>query len=636
MDLQQKANILRALCLIATSEASSGHPTSCLSAADVSTVLFDKYFKYDINNPDNVNNDRFILSKGHAAPLLYSVFALAGGLKREKLLTLRKFKSDLEGHPTPRFKYYEASTGSLGQGLSIGAGMALVAKKDKLTYKTYVLLGDGEIAEGQIYEAGNFSSLQNLDNLIAIIDVNSLGQTGKTAFEYNLGHYEKIFSSLGFITQVIDGHNFQEIEQAFDESINNKSGKPFVIIAKTVKGKGVSFLEDREDFHGKAVPKEDLNLALSELGVSEDIIHDKTVLFTFKYPQSTEQKIQNRFAADAVFSQKEEMATREALGFALLELGKRDNSIFVFDGDVANSTYTDKFKKEFPDRFIECFIAEQNMVSAACGVSARGKTPFVATFGAFLTRAFDQIRMAKISGANIKFVGSHAGVSIGEDGPSQMALEDIAMFQTIPDSVILQPCDAVSAFKLTFELVNHKGISYLRTLRPKTNNIYKNDEDFEIGGSKILRQSEKDELVVVASGITVFEALKSYDSLISKNINICVIDAYSIKPLDKKSILACLDKSKRKIIVTVEDHDISGGLGDAVLSAISETGLSISSHPEFISGSQEIPKQVRNDEKCRCSIKVIKLGIDKMPYSGDKESLLNEFGISSSKIEEKV
>ena len=549
------------------------------------------------------------MSKGHAAPLLYSVFALAGGLKREELLNLRKFGSRLEGHPTPKFKFAEAATGSLGQGLSIGAGIALSGKKDNLNFKTFVLLGDGEIAEGQIYEACNFANIYKLDNLIVIADVNNLGQTGKTAFDYELTHYDKVFSSLGFLTKIIDGHNFSQIDSAFSESVNNKSGKPFIILAKTIKGKGVSFLQGREDFHGKAVSKDDLPKALTELSENENIVHDNKVMFYFNKPVDLSVKTVKKTTDNISipFSRSDEIATREAFGYGLLELGKHDDSIFVFDGDVANSTYTDKFKKEFPNRFIECFIAEQNMVSAAGGVSIRGKTPYVATFGAFLTRAFDQIRMARISNFNIKFVGSHAGVSIGEDGPSQMALEDIAMFSAVPDSVVLQPCDGLSAFKLTLKLNQHKGISYLRTLRPKTLIIYKENDDFEIGGAKILRQSDKDELLVVCSGITVFEGLCAYEQLLKENINICVLDAYSIKPLDKQTILESVNKTKRKIIITVEDHYINGGLGDAVISVLS-------------------------NEK----IEVVKMGIEKVPCSGDMQSLLDVFGISSNKIKEKV
>lgn len=625
MDLSLKANIVRALCLISTTEAGSGHPTSCLSAADIISVLFDKYFTYDLKHTDNIHNDKLIYSKGHAAPLLYSAFALAGAYSPHELLTLRKFGSRFEGHPTPRFEYADISTGSLGQGLSVSAGMALAAKKDSLSKKIFVLMGDGEIAEGQIYEACNFASVNKLDNLIGIIDINSLGQTGKTAFGYDLSRYENLFYSLGMHTIVIDGHNNTQIDRALDEAVNNKTGLPVMIIAKTVKGKGISFLENKEDMHGKTLSNNDLEKALKELSLSKNIINKKQILFKLKEPSHLSSRdhagnmarrsktINNKVTLSssrflAVTSRGHtEISTREAFGDALVELGKANNNIFVVDGDVSNSTYTDKFKKEFPDRFVQGYIAEQNMVSVAVGLSAAGKIPFVSTFGAFLTRAFDQIRMAHLSGLNIKFIGSHAGVSIGEDGPSQMALEDMAMFSSSPEAVVLHPCDRVSTVRLVNEMVLHKGISYLRTLRGKTPVIYSEKEEFKIGGSKVLKSNKEDKLVVVTAGITVHEALKAYELLKKKKINTCIIDAYSVRPIDKETILKCVRNSKLQTVITIEDHSINGGLGDAVLSALAQE-----------------------------NVKVIKMGIEKIPYSGKPVELLHEFGIDAKSIVDKV
>lgn len=601
--------------MLSTSEAGSGHPTSCFSAADLTTVLFDKHFTYDLSNPKNIANDRFIISKGHVAPLYYALFSLAGGLKRKELLTLRKFKSRLEGHPTPRFKYADVSTGSLGQGLSIGAGMvlALRAKTQNLRLKTqnlpkvFVLLGDGELAEGQIYEAANFAAANRLSNLIAIADINGLGQTGKTAYFHDTGHYKNVFSALGFVTKVIDGHSFDEIKKAFEEAVSNTSGKPFIIIAKTIKGKGVSLVEGREDFHGKAIPKVEIEKALSELGLSKEVALKDKVLFRLQKPKSEEnsagfERLNLREGLNLKYKKGEEYATREVFGEVLAEIGEANNNVYVIDGDVGNSTFTEKFKKVGSQRFIQCYIAEQNMVGVAAGLSALGKKAVACTFGAFLTRALDQIRMARISSSNITFVGSHCGISIGEDGPSQMALEDIAMFSAIADSVILHPSDAVATAKLVPQAIDYKGISYLRTLRPKTPTIYKEDEEFKIGGSKILRHAKNDVLTIVATGITVHEALKAYDALKKENISIRVVDCYSIKPLDTKGIEKCIKETEKAILITVEDHYYNGGLGDMIAAEVGGKA------------------------------KIVKLAVKSIPFSGDKNSLLREFGIDAEAI----
>lgn len=571
--VQQKANLLRKWSMIATTEAASGHPTSCMSAADISAMLFDRYFSYDIKNPLNPHNDRFILSKGHAAPLFYALFAMSGAMPLEELKTLRKFTSRLEGHPTPHFPYTDAATGSLGQGVSVGAGMAYLSKKEQISFKTYVVTGDGELAEGQVWEACNFASYYGLDNLVVIADINRLGQSQQTMFDHHTEQYVARFQGFGFHTLAIDGHNFLEIEKAFEQVKNNTTGKPIAIVAKTYKGKGVSFLENKDNWHGKALKKEDLEKALAELGPLDD-----NLKFTLPLPQSTDTGVIPNMTPPVLqlpYKKGEEIATRDIYGTILAKMANTNQAIYSLDGDTKNSTFSIDFLKAFPDHFIECFIAEQNMVGVAMGISRMQRKPFVSTFAAFLMRAADQIRMASISRASIAFVGSHAGVSIGEDGPSQMALEDLALFGTIPGAVIFQPSDAVSTAKVLSHLVAHPGISYLRTLRPKTPVLYDTSEQFPVGGSKILRNSKQDVLTVVASGITVHEALKAADVLAKENILIRVVDCYSLKPIDEKTLQRCIAETQKPILVTVEDHSDHGGLGDFVLSAVSITGAHV-------------------------------------------------------------
>lgn len=607
-ELYSKINILRALSLISTTEAGSGHPTSCLSAADILGVIFDRYFSFDIKNPNDLRNDRIIMSKGHASPLLYSAFAISGAFERKDFLTLRKFGSNLEGHPTPRFVFAPVATGSLGQGLSVGAGMALMSKKLSIDNHTFVIMGDGEVAEGQIYEAVNFASFHKLDNLIGIIDVNRLGQTGPTMFDSAVP-YENIFFAHGANTTVINGNNPFAVDKALEEAMAVKNGKPSIIIANTIKGAKISFLEGRENLHGKALSKDDLKKALVELKVDENIIEDNSVLFNLKDINARIVVDEKKTAAEPLIDYEigEEVATREAFGKAFTNEGLTNNKVYAFDGDVSNSTYTDKFKEKIPERFIECFIAEQNMVSSALGIQVFDRIPLVSTFGAFLTRAFDQIRMAAISGANIKFNGSHVGVSIGEDGPSQMALEDIAMFASIPGSIILQPSDANSCLGLVHDLFSSEGIGYIRTMRGATKVIYENSKDFKIGGSRVLRSSDNDLLVVIATGICVHEALRAYDEMQSSNVNVCIIDTYSIKPLDIETIKKQLEKAQKKVVITVEDHYVNGGLGDIVASNLSKEKVEIS-----------------------------KLAINEVPRSGRKEELLKNYKIDSSAIIEAV
>jgi len=602
-ELSEKAKLVRKWCLISTTEAASGHPTSCLSAADVTTVLFDKYFSYDIKDPHSLFNDRFVLSKGHASPLLYSLFGVAGAYPLEELKTLRKFGSRFEGHPTPKFVFSEAATGSLGQGLSVGAGLAVVGKREGLPYKTYVLCGDGELAEGQVWEAANFASHFQLDNLIAILDINRLGQSQPTMFGHDVQKYVDRFTSFGFEVLSIDGHNLTEIDEALDRATKNNNGKPFAIVAKTMKGKGISFIENKDSWHGKPLNKQELEKALAELGDINDGLQ-----FNLKEP--SKQKQNNSSASQSQKAAKfeapamgKEIATREIFGKVLAELANDNDAIYAVDADVMNSTFSEDFLKAHPNRFIEGYIAEQNMVSVAAALSRLQKIPFVATFAAFFTRAADQVRMARVGEANIKFVGSHVGVAIGEDGPSQMGLEDIAMFGCIPDSVVFQPCDAVSAAKLIPHMITHTGISYMRTLRSKTPVIYDNSEEISIGGSKILRQSADDVLTIAASGVTVAEALKAADELEKENINVRIVDCYSIKPIDKNTLSKCVQETKKKILITVEDHFEHGGLGDFVIAALSDTGT-----------------------------KIIKMAVTKISQSGTKDELLSDAGIDASHI----
>jgi transketolase len=602
-ELEEKAKLVRKWCMVSTTEAGSGHPTSCLSAADITTVLFDRYFRYDLDNPLNLYNDHFVLSKGHAAPLLYTLFGMAGAYPLEELKTLRKLGSRFEGHPVPKYKYADAATGSLGQGLSVGAGLALVSKREGYGSKAYVLTGDGELAEGQIWEAANFAAHEKLDNLVAILDINRLGQSQETMFGHHIREYVKKFKAFDFEVITINGHNCEEINQAL-QAVQKANGKPFAIIAKTFKGYPISFLKNKDGWHGKALKKEELEKALKQLEPIDDNLR-----FELKKPVQTKlpSKAGVTTAKTSDFEQGKEYATREVFGDVLAKLGNENQEIYALDGDVMNSTFTQTFKKAHAERFVECYIAEQNMVSVAAGLSRMGKIPFVATFAAFLTRAADQIRMARVSEANIKFVGSHVGVSIGEDGPSQMGLEDISLFGTIPGCVVLQPCDAVSTAQLVPQMMTHDGFAYMRTLRPKTALLYKNDDTFDIGGSKVLLQSDNDVLTVAATGITVFEALKAADELQKENISIRVVDCYSIHPVDSSTLKKCLNETKQKIVITVEDHFEHGGLGDFIVAALSDQ-----------------------------QIQLIKMAVQKISQSGTMDELLGDAGIDASHIIERV
>lgn len=564
-DLDALARLIRSHCLVSTTEAGSGHPTSALSAADLMTgLLFGGAFHFDLDDPLHPNNDRLIFSKGHASPLFYALWAAAGAVSEKELLTLRKFGSALEGHPTAAFRYTEAATGSLGQGLSVGVGMALNAKYlDKLPYRTYVLLGDSEMAEGSVWEAMEIASFYGLNNLIAVVDVNRLGQRGQTMYGHDLSVYKKRASAFGWEPIVIDGHHMPQILTAFEQAAQVHD-RPVMIIAKTLKGKGVPFIEDKDGWHGKALTKDELASALNALGPVDPSARGALPKPEDIRPHHPVTLVKKRFA----YSDTDSVATRKAYGLALARIAQEHPSLVALDGEVSNSTYAEIFKKDHPERFFEMFIAEQNMVGAALGLSLRGKIPFVSSFSAFLSRACDQIRMSQYSNANIKLCGSHAGVSIGEDGSSQMGLEDIALFRAVHGSVVLYPSDAVSTERLVEAMADHRGLSYLRTTRQGTPVLYRNDEAFWIGGSRVLRANSSDVATVVACGITLHEALAAYDELRREDILIRVIDLYSIKPLDRHTLIEAAEDTG--LIIVVEDHYPEGGVGEAVRSALED------------------------------------------------------------------
>ncbi len=600
--LENLARLVRYFILTSTTEAGSGHPTSSLSAADLLVCLFFAgFFRYDAENPKHPNNDRLIFSKGHASPLFYSLWAAAGKISEQELMTYRRFGSTLEGHPTATFRYAEVATGSLGQGLSIGAGMALNAKYlDKLPYRTYVLLGDSEMAEGSQWEAMELAAYYKLNNLIGIIDVNRLGQRGETMYGSDTMAYSSRIAAFGWETIVIDGHSIDEIVSAYDKAVQARD-KPVMIIAGTIKGKGVRLVEDQNGWHGKPLNKEQLDHALRELGVVDTLLRGEIAR-----PEDLRPEKQSPGNAGSVsYGDGKPVATRKAYGSALNRIFPRFKDMVVLDAEVSNSTFSEMFRDAHPDRFFEMYIAEQNMLGMALGLACRGKIPFVSTFAAFFTRAFDQIRMVQYSQSNIKFCGSHAGVSIGQDGPSQMGLEDIAMFRSVLNSVVLYPCDAVSTDKLVEEAARHNGMVYLRTTRENTPVVYGPQEDFPIGKCKLLRRSANDRVTVIAAGITIFEALGAHEELAKEGHNIRVVDLYCIKPIDCEELK--LATNGTKAIITVEDHHEEGGIGEAVRSALA---------------GQSIP--------------IYSLAVRKIPKSGKPEELLEYEDISKKAIIKKI
>jgi transketolase len=627
------ATRLRIDSVRSTTEAGSGHPSTCCSAAEIVAALFFAEMRYDARDPQNPDNDRFVLSKGHAAPILYAAWAEAGFLKRDDLLNLRTLDSDLEGHPTPRLPFVDVATGSLGQGLCAGVGIALNARRIRSDYRTYVLLGDGESAEGSIWEAADVAGFYKLDSLCGITDVNAFGQSGPTQWQHDMEALAGRWRGFGWHAIVVDGHDLPAILDALEKARQTRE-RPTMILARTLKGKGVSLMEGKGGWHGKPLKKgEELEKALAELQsqfVSEDGAAqrpERPKAASDGVPKAPDDGVPKApddgppKAADdgppkaarrpapkagtvgpSAYKLGDSVATREAYGAAVARLAATDDRIVALDADVKNSTFSEKFEQQHPDRFYQSFIAEQVMIGASMGLASRGAIPFPSTFAAFLTRAYDFIRMAAISNLNVKMAGSHAGVSIGEDGPSQMALEDLAMMRAEPNIAVLYPCDGVSTEKLVERMAYHPGPAYMRTSRPKTPVIYGPDEDFTVGGLKVVRESGDDAATVVGGGVTVFEALKAYDELKKQGINIRVIDLYSLQPIDAATLIRCARESKGRMI-TVEDHYAGGGIGDAVASAIASEGFTVR-----------------------------RLAVSAIPRSGTPDQLLDHYGISARHI----
>jgi transketolase len=572
--LQNVATRLRIDSVRSTTKAGSGHPSTCCSAADIMAVLYCGEMRYDPQDPARPDNDRFILSKGHAAPVLYAAWAEVGIVSREATLTLRELTSDLEGHPTPRLPWVDLATGSLGQGLAAGVGSALNARRIGSDYRTYVLMGDGEMAEGSVWEAAQSGQFHQLDSLCAIIDLNGLGQSRETQFGHDADNVAARWTAFGWHALVIDGHDIDAVQQAF-ASARATSGQPSVIVARTLKGKGVSLMEGKPGWHGKPLSAEQADVAVAELE-AQLVPEGGAGRPTIPMPSGVIARPDPATAGaiePPAYKKGELVATREAYGTGLAKLGVADPRVVALDADVKNSTFTDRFEKVAPDRFYQAFIAEQVMVGMSMGLAARGAIPFATTFAAFLTRASDFVRMAGISGVNAKFAGSHCGVSIGEDGGSQMALEDLAMFRSVPGCAVLYPCDAVSAEKLVAVAAAHDGMAYIRTSRPKTPVIYDAGDSFPVGGSKTLRTSPQDQLTIVTAGVTVFEALKAAEEVEADGIHVRVIDLYSVKPVDAETIVTA--GTETGLLLTVEDHYSAGGIGDAVCEVASPLGLRV-------------------------------------------------------------
>jgi transketolase len=596
---QELGQQLRVDSIRAAAVTKSGHPTSSMSAADLMAVLLAKYLHYDFDNPDDPRNDHLVFSKGHASPLLYSMYKAAGAITDEELLTFRVFGSRLQGHPTPEIPWVDVATGSLGQGLPFAVGIALAGKKlDQLPYRVWVLCGDSEMAEGSMWEAFEHAAFYGLDNLTAIIDVNKLGQRGETMHGWDLDSYANRAKAFGWHTIEIDGHDVDAVERAYGEAASMQ-GVPTVIVARTVKGKGVKAVEDKPGWHGKALdnPEE----AIAELGGERNIVVDVAK------PEFDGEP--HRFEVSGTLELPtwelgEEVATRRAYGDALKALGDARGDVVALDGEVSNSTYAEIFRDAHPDRYFEMYIAEQQMVAAAVGLQVRDWVPFASTFAAFLSRAYDFIRMAAISQANIRLCGSHAGVSIGEDGPSQMALEDLAMMRAVHGSTVLYPSDANQTAKLVAAMADREGIVFLRTTRAATPVVYSADEEFPIGGSRVLRDG--DDIAIVGAGITLHESLKAADALAGEGINARVIDLYSVKPVDAEGLLAAAEATGGRVL-TVEDHWSEGGIGDAVLEALSD--------------SESPPR-------------VVRLAVHELPGSGKPEELLAAAAIDAEHIVE--
>ena len=594
---QELGQQLRVDSVRAAAAAGSGHPTSSMSGADLIAVLLSRYLLYDFDRPHDARNDRLIFSKGHASPLLYSVYKAAGAISDEELLSFRKLGSRLEGHPTPAIPWVDVATGSLGQGLPYGVGLALAGKRlDRLPFRVWVLCGDSEMAEGSIWEALEHAAFYELDNLIAIVDVNRLGQRGETMHGWDLSSYVDRARAFGCHALEVDGHDVAAIDRAYSEALELQ-GRPIVILARTIKGKGVAEVEDKNGFHGK--PLDDATHAVAELGGERKL----TVSVAKPDTDAARQTFPSGPLALPRYRPGEQVATRKAYGEALAALGRARGDVVALDGEVSNSTYAEIFREALPERFFEMYISEQQLVAAAVGMQALGWRPFVSTFAAFLSRAYDFIRMAAISRADLCLVGSHAGVSIGEDGPSQMGLEDIAMLRSVHRSTVLYPSCANQTAKLVEALADRPGISYLRTTRAATPVLYGPDETFPIGGAHVLRSSDDDEVTLVAAGITLHEALAASDTLAAEGITARVIDLYSVKPIDEQALREAA--AATGAIVTVEDHHPEGGLGEAVLHVFAANG--------------ERPR-------------IATLAVEVMPTSGTPDELLAQAGIDQGSI----
>jgi len=603
--IQEKAKRLSILSMMATTAAGSGHPTSCMSAAELMAGTFFYAMKLDPKNANSPDADRFVLSKGHAAPVLYAAFAEAGVFPESRLMTLRQFSSELEGHPTPLIPGVDAATGSLGQGLSVGAGLAIGARMDKSPTRVYVLMGDGEMAEGQVWEAAEFAGYYKLDNLTVLADVNALGQSQPTMYQHDMEIYRKKFEAEGWAAEVIDGHDVAAVLAALDRAKATK-GRPQAILAQTIKGHGVSSIAGKPNWHGKAIPKDQLAAAIEQIGPAIQVPADPGK----SYARPSLPKPPDFPApAEPDYDPSKPVATREAYGFALKRLGAVNSNIVAISGDVKNSTFSEIFGDAYPDHFYQGYIAEQNMVSVGVGLAARGKVPFLDSFACFLSRAYDQVRMAAISRSNINLCGSHCGISIGEDGPSQMALEDLASFRAIHGSAVFYPSDAISTERLTETMARRPGINYLRTSRPKTAILYSKNEKFPVPGFKVLRQSAQDKATVIGAGVTLHEALKAADQLKAEGIAVRVIDLYCVKPLDGKALAEQIGATAGRLI-TVEDHWPEGGIGEAVLAALASVGAA--------------------------PAKSKLIAVTEMPHSGKPEELIEAFGLSAKHIAEAV
>ena len=584
-----------------TSEAGSGHATSSLSAADIASVLFANHLRYDFSDPGSPHNDRFVLSKGHATPLLYSLYRAAGVIGNEEFFTYRRHGSRLQGHPTPVLPWVDVATGSLGQGLPVGVGMAMAGKfLDRLPYRVWVLSGDSEMSEGSVWEAADCAGYMGLNNLTLVIDVNRLGQRGPTRFEWDTQAYSSRLEACGWRVITIDGHNLEALDRAFAMATDAPE-QPTAVIARTIKGHGVSAVENKNGFHGK--PVDDPEAAIKELGGESNMrLHvaspDRSAQRNAFHPQTGDRP---------EYAEGDMVATRDAYGAAVAYLGSLYGDIVVLDAEVSDSTRSAKFASAHPERFFEMYIAEQQMIASAVGIRARGWRPFVSTFSAFMTRAYDFIRMAAVGEADLRLCGSHAGVSIGQDGPSQMGLEDMAMMRAVHGSTVLSPCDANQAVTLVELMAETPGISYMRTLRPETPVIYSPDTRFEVGGSKTLRSSPQDEVTVIATGITVHEALKAHEELSREGISVRVIDAYSVKPVDRAAITNAARETE--MVITVEDHRPEGGLGDAVEEALDDM---------------------------RDSPRVVRLAVRNMPGSATGAEQLADAGIDAGAIMQEV